>query len=94
MQEAKAYETDQNLMEAAKAEAALIAGNWNMVAKNGGISGYDKETGKFTFSEGTNGLVIDQDKLAADMVEAVHNKDYDAVIRGKRERGFPGAYCG
>ncbi|MFR6331401.1 MAG: hypothetical protein ACLUOI_23100 [Eisenbergiella sp.] len=54
MQEAKAYETDQNLMEAAKAEAALIAGNWNMVAKNGSISGYDKETGKFTFSEGTN----------------------------------------
>ena len=89
MQEAKAYETDQNLMEAAKAEAALIAGNWNMVAKNGGISGYDKETGKFTFSEGTNGLVIDQDKLAADMVEAVHNKDYDAVIEASVKEVSP-----
>ena len=72
-----------------KAEAALIAGNWNMVAKNGGISGYDKETGKFTFSEGTNGLVIDQDKLAADMVEAVHNKDYDAVIEASVKEVSP-----
>ena len=49
MQEAKAYETDQNLMEAAKAEAALIAGNWNMVAKNGGISGYDKKQANLRF---------------------------------------------
>ena len=89
MQEAKAYETDQNLMEAARAEASLIAGNWSMVAKNGGISGYDKETGKFTFSEGTNGLVIDQDKLAADMVEAVHNKDYDAVIEASVKEVSP-----
>lgn len=69
-----------NMIEAAKAEAALIAGNWNMVAKNGGISGYDKETGKFTFTEGTNGLVIDQDKLAQEMVAAIQKKDYSAAI--------------
>ena len=36
-------------------------------AKSGGISGYNKETGKFEFSEGTKGLVIDQDKLAQAM---------------------------
>ena len=38
MQEANAYETDQHLMEAAKAEAALIAGPWHMAAKNGGYT--------------------------------------------------------
>ena len=43
----------ENMIEDAKAEAALIAGNWNMAAKSGGISGYNKETGKFEFSEGT-----------------------------------------
>ena len=37
----------ENMIEDAKAEAALIAGNWNMAAKSGGISGYNKETGKF-----------------------------------------------
>ena len=40
------YEVNtENMIEDAKAEAALIAGNWNMAAKSGGISGYNKETG-------------------------------------------------
>lgn len=72
-----------NLLDAAKAEASLIAGNWNMVAKNGGISGYNKETGKFEFEEGTKGAVIDQDRLAEDIVKAVGNKDYKAVIEAQ-----------
>ncbi len=90
MQTAHAYEIDaENLTEAAKAEAALIAGNWNMVAKNGGISGYDKDSGKFTFSEGTNGLVIDQEKLAEDMVAAVQKKEYSAVIEASVKEVSP-----
>lgn len=90
MSEAKEYEIDtNNLAEAARAEAALVAGNWNMVAKNGGISGYDKESGKFTFTEGTNGLVIDQEKLAQDMVEAVRKKEYSAVLEASVKEVSP-----
>ena len=75
------YEVNtENMMEDAKAEAALIAGNWNMAAKSGGISGYNKETGKFEFSEGSKGLVIDQDKLAQAMVDAIDKKEFDAVL--------------
>lgn len=70
----------ENMIEAAKAEAALISGTWNMVAKNGGISGYNKETNEFTFTEGSNGLVIDQDKLAEGMVAAIENKEFDTVL--------------
>lgn len=51
-----------------------------MAAKSGGISGYNKETGKFEFSEGTKGLVIDQDKLAQAMVDAIDKKEFDAVL--------------
>lgn len=84
------YEVNtENMIEAAKAEAALISGNWNMVAKNGGISGYDKATGKFTFSEGSNGLVIDQDKLAAGMVAAINNKEFDAVLTAEVKEVSP-----
>ena len=72
-----------NMLDAAKAEASLIAGNWSMVAKNGGISGYNKETGKFTFTEGTNGAVIDQDKLAESIVAAIAAKDYKAQIEAQ-----------
>lgn len=78
-----------NLMEVAKAEAALISGNWNMVAKNGGISGYDKDTGKFTFTEGSNGVVIDQDKLAQDIVAAIQKKDYKAVLQAQTKEVSP-----
>ncbi len=78
------YEVNtENMIEDAKAEAALIAGDWNMAAKSGGISGYNKETGKFEFSEGTKGLVIDQDALAQDMVDAINNKEFGAVLTAK-----------
>ncbi|MEG2451662.1 MAG: VanW family protein [Clostridium sp.] len=72
-----------NMLEAAKAEASLISGNWDMVAKKGGISGYDKKTGKFTFTQGTNGVVIDQDKLAEDIVASITKKDYQAVVEAQ-----------
>lgn len=88
--ESAAYEVKaDNMMEAAKAEAALIAGGWNMVAKNGGISGYDKEKGTFTFSQGTNGIVIDQDKLAQNIVEAIQKKDYKAVVTAQTKEVAP-----
>lgn len=75
------YEVNtENMIEDAKAEAALIAGEWNMAAKSGGITGYNKETGKFEFSDGTKGLVIDQDKLAQAMVDAIDKKEYNAVL--------------
>ncbi|MBP3925627.1 MAG: VanW family protein, partial [Clostridium sp.] len=75
------YEVNtDNMTEEAMAEAALIAGEWNMVAKNGGISGYDKSSGTFTFTEGTNGKVIDQEGLASAIVEAIQEKDYARVI--------------
>lgn len=80
----EAFEVNtDNMIEAAKAEAALISGNWNMVAKNGGISGYDKDSGKFTFSQGSNGIVIDQDKLAEDIVDAIHKKNFKAVLKAE-----------
>lgn len=76
-----AYEVNtDNMLDSAKAEAALISGNWDMVAKNGGITGYNKETGKFTFSQGSNGMVIDQDKLAQNIVSSIQKKDYKAKI--------------
>ena len=61
-----------------------------MVAKNGGISGYNKETGKFTFTEGTNGAVIDQDKLAESIVAAIAAKDYKAQIEAQVKEVEPG----
>lgn len=78
-----------NMTDAAKGEAALLSGKWNMVPKNGGITAYDKKTGKFTYEEGTNGAVIDQDQLAQDIVDAIKKKDYKAVIQAQTKEVSP-----
>ena len=75
------YEVNtENMIEDAKAEAALIAGNWNMAAKSGGISGSIRKRVSLKFSEGHQGTVIDQDKLAQAMVDAIDKKEFDAVL--------------
>lgn len=84
------FEVDTtNMLDVAKAEAALIAGNWNMVGKNGGISGYDKSTGQFTFNQGSNGIAIDQDKLAQDIIAAIEKKDYKTAIAAQTKEVAP-----
>ena len=74
-----------NMLDAAKAEASLIAGNWKMVPKKGGITKYNKETGKFEFEGGQAGAVINQDKLAQDIVAAIEKKEYQAVIEAQEK---------
>lgn len=74
-----------NMLDAAKAEASLIAGNWKMVPKKGGITKYNKETGKFEFEGGQAGAVINQEKLAQDIVAAIEKKEYQAVIEAQEK---------
>lgn len=68
------------LEEAAAAEAAACASQWDKKAKNGSIDKYDKETGEFVFAGEETGVAIDQEKLAADILEALKNKKFDAEI--------------
>ena len=71
------------LEEAAMAEANAVAGLWNVAAKNGSISGFDKESGKFIYTDEQNGFAVDQDKLAADLLQALSQKKFDATIRAE-----------
>lgn len=76
------YEIDNTgLTEEIREEVASIASQWDVPAKNGGISSFDSASGKFSFSDGTPGIVIDQDKLAADIADAVSAKNYKAVLK-------------
>lgn len=75
------YELDTDgLTDGAKAAADAIADGWDVKPKNGGISSFDAQSGKFSFSDGTVGVVINRDKLAADIESAVKAGDYKAVI--------------
>ena len=68
------------LEEMAKAEAETVASKWDKKAKNGSISSYDDSTGKFQFTGAENGQAVDQEKLASDIVSALNEKHFDAVI--------------
>lgn len=66
--------------EDVKAEVKEIAKKWDVEAKNGSISGFDKKTGEFVYAGEQNGVVIDQDKLASDVLAQLNTKNFQAVI--------------
>lgn len=68
------------LEDAAAAEAANVAAQWDKKPKNGSISSYDRETDKFLFAGAENGQAVDQEKLKADILAALGRKDFSAVI--------------
>lgn len=71
------------LEEAVKTEAKEAAKLWDVPARNGSISGFDKDTGKFIYSGEQNGLSINQEKLAADIQTALGKKDFSATIKAE-----------
>lgn len=66
--------------ELISAQAAAAAEKWDKPAKNGEISGFDKEKGTFIYSGEEKGLVIDQEKLISDITAKLAAKEFDAVI--------------
>ena len=77
------------LEDAAKAQAASFASAWDVEAKNGSISSYDKTSGEFIFSGAKNGRAINQEKLAGDILEAVKAGDYKKTITASASETQP-----
>ena len=77
------------LEEAAAAQAASLAGAWNVKAKNGSISAFDAASGKFTFAEGENGKAVNEEKLKNDILARTAAGEYDAVITAEVEETAP-----
>lgn len=72
--------TMDGLEEYAAEAAAACASRWNKKAKNGSIDSFDKESNQFVFAGEENGFAIDEEKLAADILAAVENKEFDARL--------------
>ena len=70
----------ENLEELAAKEASACADLWDTAPKNSGPESFDIQTGSFVFGESLPGTAVNQEKLSEDILEAVKNRDYDAVI--------------
>lgn len=77
------------LEEEVKAEVQAAAKKWDVPAKNGAISGFDKETGSFIYAGEQNGVIIDQDQLAADILAKLKAKDFQAVLTASAKEVAP-----
>ena len=86
--ESYTMDTD-GLGEDVQAEVKAIAGKWDVAAKNGSVSSFDKTTGKFVYSGEKNGVVIDQEKLASDIMAQMKAKDFQAVIQATGKEVAP-----
>ena len=86
----ESYSLDTSGMEEyVEKEVANMAEKWDKPAKNGEISGFDKEKGSFVYSGEEAGVVIDQDKLKADINEAIQAKNFTAVIEAQGNKVAP-----
>ena len=52
-----------------------------MKAQNARLDHFDEQKGKFIFTEGRSGKVVDQEELEADIKTAVESGNYDQVIK-------------
>ena len=63
-----------DVSELAKEEAGRLAGIWDQKPENSTLDHYDAASGKFVFCGGKDGVVIDQEKLTADISQAVKDQ--------------------
>ena len=71
------------------AEIESMKAIWNVEAKNGSISGFDKETETFTYSGAEKGRAIDEETLRNDIRTAFSAKQFGASIRVKSQETEP-----
>ena len=71
------------------AEIEAMKALWNVDAKNGSISGFDKETETFTYSGAEKGRAIDEETLRNDIRTAFSAKQFGTSIRVKAQETEP-----
>lgn len=59
---------------------AELAKSWDKPAQNSVMNGYDAQADRFTFSDGKNGIAVDQAKLVSDLLQAIEDNQWDAVV--------------
>lgn len=62
------------------AEAGELAGRLDRKPVDSQLESYDRATGMYQYSKAENGLALNQEQLAADILDAARRQDYQAVI--------------
>lgn len=72
--------TFPDITDYANTTAQKLSDKWSSPAENCSLTGYDADTDTFSFGSGHDGVVIDTDKLSADIISAVNSRNFTASI--------------
>ena len=75
------FDFTRDMEEVISEEVQALAQRLGTAPQNSTLDHFDIQTGKFIFTEGVNGLSVDQEALAADLTAALSESRYDAVIQ-------------
>lgn len=75
------FDFTRDMEEVISEEVQALAQRLGTAPQNSTLDHFDIQTGKFIFTEGINGLSVDQEALAADLTAALSESRYDAVIQ-------------
>ena len=74
---------ETKLQELVADQVATYAEKWDKQAKNAVIDRYDSANGQFLFSDGCSGLKLNEEKMVSDIMSAVKNGQFDAVVQAE-----------
>jgi Uncharacterized vancomycin resistance protein len=84
------YELDnEKAMEEIIVAVDDIANDWDVPAKNAGVSAFNKETRKFEFAEGEPGRVIDKIELLSKIETALNSNVYSGMLDTRFDASKP-----
>jgi vancomycin resistance protein YoaR len=77
----ESYTIDMSgLEDKVKTEVDAIAAKWDVPAKNGQVSEFNKKTGKFIYSGEQTGFAVDKESLTKDIMAQMKDKNFEATI--------------
>lgn len=86
----ESYTLDFSSLETGvREQVAGIAEKWNRKAVNAQLSGRDKETGKWIYSEGENGIQVDETAVVQEIMALIEERKFAATVEAKVQETAP-----
>lgn len=86
----ESYTLDFSSLETGvREQVAGIAAKWNRKAVNAQLSGRDKENGKWIYSEGENGIKVNETAVVQEIMALIEERKFAATVEAKVQETAP-----
>ncbi len=78
-----------DIEDSIRSQIEKAAAKWNKAPLNGQLTGWDEENKRWIYSEGENGIEINEEKAVQDVMNAVKNKKFEETILVESSKQSP-----